>query len=69
MFVEKSEKAAEPEWVADFPGGSDGKESVGNAGDLVQSLGWEDPRRRERLPSPVFWPRGRHETVYTKKVP
>ena len=24
-------------------GGSDGKESACNAGDLVQSLGWEDP--------------------------
>ena len=23
----------------------------------VWSLGWEDPRRRERLPTPVFWPR------------
>ena len=22
----------------------------------VQSLGWEDPRRRERLPTPVFLP-------------
>ena len=22
----------------------------------VQSPGWEDPRRRERLPTPVFWP-------------
>ena len=22
----------------------------------VQSLGWEDPLRRERLPTPVFWP-------------
>ena len=22
----------------------------------VQSLGWEDPQRRERLPTPVFWP-------------
>ena len=22
----------------------------------VRSLGWEDPRRRERLPTPVFWP-------------
>ena len=21
----------------------------------VRSLGWEDPWRRERLPSPVFW--------------
>ena len=26
-----------------FPSSSDGKESVGNAGDLVQSLSWEDP--------------------------
>ncbi|KAJ1366500.1 hsp90 co-chaperone Cdc37 [Parelaphostrongylus tenuis] len=22
----------------------------------VRSLGWEDPRRREELPTPVFWP-------------
>ena len=22
----------------------------------VQLLGWEDPWRRERLPTPVFWP-------------
>ena len=22
----------------------------------VQSLGWEDPWRRKRLPTPVFWP-------------
>ena len=27
----------------DFPGGSDGKESSCNAGDLVRSLGLEDP--------------------------
>ena len=26
----------------------------------VQSLGWEDPLRRERLPTPVFWPRKFH---------
>ena len=26
----------------------------------VQSLGWEDPLRRERLPTPVFWPRELH---------
>ena len=25
-------------------------------GTRVQSLGWEDPWRRERLPTPVFWP-------------
>ena len=41
VFVKKSEKAAEPECVADFPGGSDGKESVCNAEDLgsVPGLG------------------------------
>ena len=27
----------------------------------VQSLGWEDPWRRERLPTPVFWPGEFHE--------
>ena len=27
----------------------------------VQSLGWEDPPRRERLPTPVFWPREFYE--------
>jgi len=27
----------------DFPGGSDGKESTGNVGDLDFILGWEDP--------------------------
>ena len=26
-----------------FPGGSESKESACNAGDLVQSLDWEDP--------------------------
>ena len=26
-----------------FPGGSDGKESACNVGDLERSLGWEDP--------------------------
>ena len=36
----------------DFPGGSDGKESACNAGDLG-SISW----RREWLPTPVFLPR------------
>ena len=27
----------------------------------VQSLGWEDPWRREWLPTPVFWPGESHE--------
>ena len=26
----------------------------------VQSLGWEDPLEKERLPTPVFWPREFH---------
>ena len=37
----------------DFPGGSAGKESACNVGDLglIPGLG-----RRERLPTPGFWP-------------
>ena len=31
----------------DFPGGSDGKASAYNAGDQVQSLGWEDLLEKE----------------------
>ena len=43
----------------------------------VQSLGWEDPWRRERLPTPVFWPGefhrlyspwGRKESDMTERV-
>ena len=26
----------------------------------VQSLGWEDPLEKERLPTPVFWPEEFH---------
>ena len=41
-----------------FPGGSAGKESAYNAGDLGSIPGWvgKSPWRRERLPTPVFWP-------------
>ena len=39
-----------------LPYGSVGKESACSTGDWVRSLGWEDPWRRERLPTPVFWP-------------
>ena len=35
-----------------FPGGSAGKESVCNVGDL----GWENSLGKERLPTPVFLP-------------
>ena len=33
----------------DIPGGSDGKASVYNAGDPVQSLGWEDRLEKEMV--------------------
>ena len=40
-----------------FPGGSVGKESTCNAGDLGSIPGFgKIPWRRERLPTPVFWP-------------
>ena len=39
-----------------FPGGSDGKASVCNAGDWVWSLGQEDPWRRKWQPIPVLLP-------------
>ena len=40
-----------------FPGGSDGKESVCNAGDPGSTLGSErSPWRREWLPTPAFLP-------------
>ena len=39
-----------------FPYGSASKESASDAGDLGLILGWEDPCRRERLPTPVSWP-------------
>ena len=32
-----------------FPGGSNGKGYTCNAGDLVQSLGWEDPLEKETV--------------------
>ena len=31
-----------------FPGGSDGKASAYNAGDLASILGWEDPLEKEK---------------------
>ena len=32
----------------------------------VRSLGWGNPLRRERLPTPVFWPRGHKELDTTE---
>ena len=44
-----------------FPGSSAGKESAWNVGDLVSIPGLERfPWRRERLPTPVFWPGESH---------
>ena len=41
-----------------FPYGSAGKESTCNVGDLglIPELERSIPRRRERLPTPIFWP-------------
>ena len=45
----------------DFTGCSAGKESACNAGELgsIPGLG-RSPGRRQRLPTPVFWPREVH---------
>ena len=38
-------------WVKwGFPGGSAGKESACNAGDLGSTLGWEDPLEKGKAP-------------------
>ena len=52
-----------PPWG--FPWGSAGKESACNSGDLgsIPGLGIS-PWRRERLPTPVFWP-GEFHGVYS----
>ena len=48
--------------ISRFPGGSDDKESACNVGDmgLIPSLVGKIPGRRERLPTPVFWPGESH---------
>ena len=43
-----------------FPGGSAGKESACNAGDLGLIPGWEDPLEKGTATTPVFWPRKFH---------
>ena len=49
----------------DFPDSSVGKESTCNAGDLgsIPVLGRFPWTRRERLPTPVFWP-GEFQGLY-----
>ena len=51
-----------------FPCGSAGKESTCNVGDLgsIPGLG-KPPWRRERLPTPVFWPGEFHE-LYSQSI-
>ena len=44
-----------------FPGGSAGKESACNVGDLGSIPGLGRSPGRERLPTPVFWPGEFHE--------
>ena len=43
-----------------FPGGSAGKKSTHNAGDLVQSLGWEDPLEKGKAP---------HSSILAWRIP
>ena len=43
-----------------LPGGSDGKAFASNAGNPVQSLGWEDPWRRKWQGTPAFLPGKSH---------
>ena len=47
-----------------FPCGSDGEESTCNAGDMVQSLGWEEPMEKGVVTTPVFLP---GESPWTEK--
>ena len=43
-----------------FPSSSDGKTSTCNAGDLVQSLGWEDPLEKKMAT---------HSSILTRRIP
>ena len=51
-----------------FPGGSAGKESACNVGDLgsIPGLG-RSPGEENRLPTPVFWP-GEYHGLYSPWV-
>ena len=43
-----------------FPGGSDGKESACNAGDLGRSLGWKDPLEEDMAT---------HSSIVDRRIP
>ena len=47
-------------WLAGFPGGSDSQDSACNRESQVQSLGQEDPLRKEWVPTPLFLPGESH---------
>ena len=63
-FTTPTQVASATHWLIEycssywcFPGGSAGKESARNAGDLGSIPAWgKIPWGRERLPTPVFWP-------------
>ena len=46
LWVAKSQTCL-TDFTLGFPGGSDSKAPVYNAGDRVQALGWEDPLEKE----------------------
>ena len=59
-----------------FPGGSVGKESACNVGDLVRSLGWDDPQKGKATHSSIlagefhglYSPRGCKELDTTERL-
>ena len=59
-----------------FPGGSVGKESACNVGDLVRSLGWDDPQKGKATHSSIlagefhgrYSPRGCKELDKTEQL-
>ena len=59
-----------PIFIQGFPGGSDGKEFACNAGDQVQSLGWEDPLEKEMATHSVPWTEepGRLQSMGSQRV-
>ena len=57
MLQNSKQKSRKIIWPLDFSGGSDGKASVYNAGDLGSSPGWENPLEKEMAihASTVAW--------------
>ena len=64
-------------WILGFPVAQLVKNLPAMQETWVPSLGWEDPWRRNKLPTPVFWPgefhglysrRGRRESDTTERL-